>query len=370
MEVILCNWQAFFRGMFPIGYPEKNTMKRIAYALLLAGVLAACQRNVAPGRESAKAAQQAGTIEWLGRWIGAWEAMAGSVLKLPPAAAPIMLFYDNEYVYTTSDISAPGGEPFEGPAFFGKKLPWRKTAHHDTLTIPDGQKVPVQLMTFAAPAKEKSVEAFFVMAAPAFWNEAGINSEEVGLEKMLTGVFLHEFAHTRQMNGIGRIITDYERSHRFDFPVGDDMIQAYFSGDSSYVKRFKAEVDLFYQAALSPDEGDVKRLANQGMKMLKERQNQYLVSKNKVLGEMDNVFLTMEGMGQYMMAKYLQSPWGGTIPKAAAIKATRRGKNWWSQEEGLALVLLYERLTPNPDWTILFTDKPADIVTLIEDKLK
>jgi hypothetical protein len=225
-------------------------------------------------------------------------------------------------------------------------------------------------MTFAAPAPERGIEAFFVMAAPSFWKEAGINSEEVGLEKMLTGVFLHEFAHTRQMNGIGRIITEYERSHRFDFPVGDDMIQEYFANDSSYVKNFKEEVELFYQAALSPGEADMKQLAKQGMIMLKERQNQYLIRKNKVLGEMDNVFLTMEGVGQYMMAKYLQSPLAGTVPKVVAIHATRRGKKWWSQDEGLALVLLYERLTPHPDWTILFTDKPADIVSLIEDKLK
>lgn len=104
--------------------------------------------------------------------------------------------------------------------------------------------------------------------------------------------------------------------------------------------------------------------------MLKERQNQYLLRKHTVLGEMDNVFLTMEGMGQYLMATYLQGPAGGAVPKATAIQATRRGKTWWSQEEGLALVLLYERLTPNPDWTILFTDKPANIITLIEDKLK
>jgi hypothetical protein len=345
-------------------------MKRIAYALLLAGVLVACRAQVAAGRKSAKAASQAGNVEWLSRWIGAWEAMAGNVLKLPPAAAPIMLFYDSKYVYTTSEVSAPEGEPFEGPTFFGNTLPWRKSAHPDTLTIPDGQKVPVQLMTFAAPAKESDVEAFFVMAAPAFWNEAGINSEEVGLEKMLTGVFLHEFAHTRQMNGIGRIITEYERSHRFDFPVGDDMIQAYFAGDSSYVQQLREEVDLFYRAALSPDESEMKRLANQGMRMLKERQNQYLMGKNEVLGEMDNVFLTMEGMGQYLMATYLQRPEGGTVPKATAIQATRRGKHWWSQEEGLALVLLYERLAPNPDWTVLFSGNPPDIVTLIEAKLK
>ena len=334
------------------------------------GVLVACRNHAAAGRKSAKAARPAGNLEWLSRWIGAWEAMAGNVLKLPPAAAPVMLFYDSEYVYTTSEVSAPAGEPFAGPTFFGNTLPWRRKAHTRTLILPDGQKVPVQLMTFAAPAKESGTEAFFVMAAPAFWNEAGIHSEEVGLEKMLTGVFLHEFAHTRQMNGIGRIITEYERSHRFDVPVSDDMIQAYFAGDSSYVQQFKEEVALFYRAALSPDEAEMKRLATQGMTMLKERQNQYLVGKNKVLGEMDNVFLTMEGMGQYLMATYLQRPEGGAVPKATAIGATRRGRKWWSQEEGLALVLLYERLAPNPDWTILFTDQPADIVTLIEDRLK
>ncbi len=355
--------------MFPRVILAKPMMKRIIYALFLTGLLMACRSPVAGGRKPANAAGPAGTPEWLSRWIGAWEAMAGNVLKLPPAAAPLMLFYDNAYVYTTSAVSAPAGEPFEGPTFFGNRLPWRKRAHADTLTLPDGQKVPVQLMTFAAPAGAQGAEAFFVMAAPAFWNEAGIHSEAVGLERMLTGVFLHEFAHTRQMNGIGRIITGYERSHRFEVPVSDDMIQEYFAGDSSYVRQFREEVELFYRAARSPDEGEVKRLATQALRMLKERQNQHLVGKHKVLGEMDNVFLTMEGMGQYLMAKYLQTPGGGTVPEATAIKATRRGKNWWSQEEGLALVLLYERLAPNPDWTVLFTDNPPDIVTLIEARL-
>ncbi|MBD0257287.1 MAG: hypothetical protein ICV83_16335, partial [Cytophagales bacterium] len=56
-------------------------MKRIAYALLLTGLLVACRSHVAGGRKPAKAADPAGNLEWLSHWIGAWEQMAGNVLK-------------------------------------------------------------------------------------------------------------------------------------------------------------------------------------------------------------------------------------------------------------------------------------------------
>ncbi len=345
-------------------------MKQIFYSWLCLGILIACKSNESSGRQPFNAEDQASELEWLHEWIDAWEFMVKEVLKLPQEKAPLMLFYDDTYVYTTSDISAPQGQSFEGPAYFSEKLPWEKQTHNDTLTLPDAQKVPVQLMTFAAPSEKQGVESFFVMAAPSFWKNAGIDSEEVGLEKMLRGVFLHEFAHTRQMNGIGRIITEYERNYSFDYEVSDDLIQDYFADDSAYVKKFREEVEVFYSAVLTEDEAVMRNLAQQGMRMLKERQEKYLSEEHQRLAAVDNVFLTMEGIGQYMIVSYLQSPKGGNISKDTAIKVARRGKSWWSQDEGLALVLLYERLNPNPDWKILFRENPADIVTLIETALK
>ena len=309
-------------------------------------------------------------IYWLYDWLAAWELTSKEIFKLSEANPPIMLFYDSDYVYTNSLISAPNGKVIIGPKLYGNDIVWLKQKHNDTLTIPDGKRVPVQIMTFAAPCEQKEIESFFVMAAPSFWQSAGIEEEVVGLTNFLTGIFLHEFAHTRQMNGIGAKITNYEQNNKFDFEVGDDLIQDYFSEDSLYVQLFREEVKLIYTLSKTPREQiKISDLENV-LKKIKQRQEAYLNPEKEILVEMDKIFLTMEGVGQYAMVSWLIHPKGGGFSKEIAIKVARRGKNWWSQEEGLALVLLYKQLSLNPDWKTMFSDSPTDIITLIEKELE
>ena len=84
---------------------------------------------------------------------------------------------------------------------------------------------------------------------------------------------------------------------------------------------------------------------------------------------MDNVFLTMKGMGQYAMMSYYMSVDGENLSYGKALKATRHNKKWWSQEEGLALILVYERLQEKIDWGKLFAMKDGTIIELLENRL-
>lgn len=306
-------------------------------------------------------------LEWLNEWLEAWQTTSREMLKLPKSEPPIMFFYDSIYVYTTSEVSAPEGELFNGPEYFGMKLPWRRVVHNDTLVIPDGQRVPIQLMTFAAPLEDN--RNYFVMAAPDFWQNAGIESKEVGLETLLTGVFLHEFAHVNQLNGIGKRITELETKNKFKVEVSDDIIQEYFAADTAYVNDYNKDVSLLYKAVFSATDEDMKKLTEQGLSMLKKRQSKYLQTENPILVEMDNTFLTMEGVGQYMIVNWLVLPENGNTPFATAVEVARRKRQWWAQDEGLALFLILTRLS-KPDWAgEIFSDKPKNIVELIEREL-
>lgn len=305
-------------------------------------------------------------ITWLYEWLTAWELISNDVFRLEETPPPEMLFFDDKYVYTNSRTSAPKGEKIDGPKLYGKEIVWLKQSHNDTITIPDGKRVPIQIMTFAAPSEKEGVGSFFVMAAPLFWKNAGIESEEVGLKDMITGVFLHEFAHTRQMDGIGAKITEYEKNYQFDFPVSDDIVQDYFSKDSSYVQNFREEIASIYFLSGKPcdeiNSAEIKDI----LQVIATRQEKYLKPKNEVLAEMDRIFLTMEGIGQFAMLSWLTHPNGGAYPDETAMKATRRGMNWWSQEEGLGLVLLYKKISQNPDWKSMFSKNPPDIIKLIQ----
>ena len=173
------------------------------------------------------------------------------------------------------------------------------------------------------------------MPLPAYWAKAGITSKELGLENLITGVFIHEFSHSQQMQNFGKKITEYEKEYDFGIPFSDDLVQDLFDKDSSYQALFNEEVRCFYAAS----KGSTMRweLLNAGLQTMKQRQQTYFKKKYKNLDQIDNFFLTMEGLGQYSMYVWLIHPKGGNIKKQIAIEGVRRKKNRWSQDEGFAL---------------------------------
>jgi len=328
----------------------------------------ACNQNMGFG-SARKAEIKTVQLTWIEKWFAAWELVSNDIFKLSPDSLPEMLFFDETLIYTTSKISAPDAPIVKGPKIFGQDLPWRTILHNNKIKLPNGQEVPVGLMTFAAPAKEGNV--FFVMASPTFWKKAGIESKELDFEKMLTGVFLHEFAHTRQFQGFGSMIDSIERNHIFkDTELNDDIVQDYFKKDTAYVNIFKAEVDKFYEAFFAESLTDTKRLTSEAITLYKNRQHKYFIKEKIILNDLDNIFLSMEGLGQFVAVSWLIHKEGGNIPFATAVNGFRRKRNQWSQEEGLAMFLILDKLT-NPNWNKnVFGKNPMYIIDLLERAVK
>ncbi|HEY0676803.1 MAG TPA: hypothetical protein VGD17_00905 [Chitinophagaceae bacterium] len=310
-------------------------------------------------------------LNWLKNWFDAWEMTSKEILALPPMSAPELLFFDDSIVISTSDVSAPVGKPIDGPKFFGRKLPWKIMEHKGKLTLPDGQTVPLGLMSFAGPLKNG--KSFFVMAAPSFWKAAGVTSAELNLDRLLTGVFLHEFAHVSQTKGFGALIDSIDGKHFFSgVEINDDMVQDYFKYDTNYIRHFKLEVSKFYEAAFSSSDQNARSLIQEGLELLVSRQQKYFTAEKEVLKELDDIFLSMEGIGQYVAVAWLIHPKGGNLPVETAVKGFRRNGKQWSQEEGLALFLALSKLV-KPDWRKeMFSEHPTYITDLlrkaVEDK--
>ncbi|NML22640.1 hypothetical protein HHL16_17285 [Pseudoflavitalea sp. G-6-1-2] len=304
--------------------------------------------------------------DWLFNWINAWELINKDLLKQPPVEPPAMLFYDNEYVYTNSVVSAPNGTSIDGPAIYGKNIQWRKATHADSIMLPNGQTVPVQLMSFAGPVGNGGT--FFVMAAPAFWENAGVKSTLFNLDMMLTGVFLHEFAHCRQYEGFGRLIDSIEQKHAFKtVPLNDDIVQGYFKSDSAYVKYFRTETEMFYSSILPPKKNMGKKFVEMGLGMIESRQRKYFTGDTAILQPLDNIFLSMEGLGQYVAVSWLCHKQGGNLPLATAVEGFRRKRNQWSQEEGLSIFLALGRFA-KPGWiNKQFGTNPTDVIQLLKE---
>ncbi len=301
--------------------------------------------------------------EWIDGWFEAWELTSKEILHLSHAPAPAILFYDASCVYTTSAKASGTSDVLEGPALLETPLPWRALPHDGTITLPDSTEVPVQLMTFASPDGEGG--SYFIMAAPDFWAAAGVDNEVLGRSRALTAVFLHEFAHTRQIPFFQDVIAPIGESWVFPEELSDDVVQERFGSDSAYVAAYQVERDLLFRAALADSISQVRALAAEALAMMRTRQARWFTGENEVFTLLDDAFLSLEGAGQWTGYAWLTHPNGGGVQADVAMEQMRGRKQSWTQDEGLALFLVLDRLLPN--WpALVFGTRSAGAVQLLE----
>ncbi|NOT93894.1 hypothetical protein [Ferruginibacter sp.] len=335
-------------------------MIKIFYSLILFFIsLSVCGQSKSDKQESYLAFYNA-----TNKWFSAWKLVSKEIYKIKKVRPVEFVFFDDKYVYSTSAVTVKNGSPVKGNNLMNLKFQWKKELHNDSLTLPDKSVVVINLMSFAAeiPAEGKS---FFVMPLPSFWKQAGASSKELGLENLITGVFIHEFSHSQQMQNFGKKMTAFEKQTNYGVEFNDDIVQNIFAKDTAYLNYYKKETELFYAAIKN---NTVERsVVNEGLLLMKQRQKEYFKGKYENLKEIDNFFLTMEGLGQYSMFLWLKHPKGGNIKREMAIEGVRRGRKWWSQEEGFALFLILDKLTVPKNWAKdMFGDKTESVTILIE----
>jgi hypothetical protein len=302
------------------------------------------------------------------KWFSAWRLVSRKVFKIKSLKPVEFVFFDDKYVYSTSSVTIPDGEIVKGPEFLGNRFVWKKALHKNSIKLPSNETVPIGLMSFAAELKGEKSNSFFIMPLSTFWQKSGVNSPELGLQNLITGVFLHEFSHSQQMQNFGRKISEYEKTTSYSVNFTDDIVQDLFGKDASYTELYKQETETFYQAANSKETVAKISLTKKGINLLKLRHSRYFNGVYESLGNIDNFFLTMEGLGQFVMYAWLTNQKGGNIPSEKAIVGVRRGGKWWSQDEGFVLFLLLASYEKPEKWgKDLFGIKTTSVVELLQN---
>lgn len=284
-----------------------------------------------------------------GGWVDGWFAALDHVEKelgLSPAPPAALVFYDAECVWNRS----PGAAE------------WLSERHGGILRMPDGAAVPVGLMSFAAPVDGGG--GYFVMAAPSFWEAAGVNSAELGRERLMTAVFIHEVSHIRQLRGYGGLLDAIESDGGTPEGLNDDIVQARFESSPEYREAWSEERDLLFEAADAASEERVRALARAALTRMQQRHQRWFVDDASAYRVLDSLFLSLEGAGQMLSFRWLVSPGGGGVGPASAIAGLRRGGNQWSQDHGLALFLVLDRLLP--EWPqLVYGEEPIGAEELL-----
>jgi len=276
---------------------------------------------------------------WLERALANWLRAERDYLLLEPQALPEVVAIDRKCTYRL-----PAGDLAEAVA----------VPHGGTVRLPGGNEASLGPISFASG----DASGYFAMSLPSVWREAGVTSE-VGLERLMDGVLLHEIMHTRQTAlayaVLGPLVAETGIP---DDELNDDIVQQRFGGDPDYAAAWSEERDLLFAAAAAPDDDEARRLATLALERMRARHARWFSGDKAAFASLDEVFLTMEGMGQWMIWRYFLSPEGGGYAPEQVLAAVRRGGRQWSQDEGLALILVVDRLLPgwqerafrDPDW--------------------
>ena len=297
-------------------------------ALLILAALATAA-PVAAQRAPAACVMDRADARWINGALANWVVAERTLLRLPAAPVPTVVVADQRCQFDGAGGALP--------------LRWSGRPHGGKLHLPDGSAPQVGVMSFAGATANGA--PFFVMSLPSVWRAGGVTSP-LGLERLMDGVLLHEMMHTRQFAKASSGMKALEV--RLGADINDDALQEKFAKNPAYVAAWKAENDRFYAALLQRNPVIARRQFRQALAMMAERRRRFLSGRNKAWAEADRLFLAMEGMGQWLIFRWNSRATPGAVPTAASLEPVRRGRKWWTQEQGLALFLLLDRFSP--DW--------------------
>jgi hypothetical protein len=287
---------------------------------------------------------------WINQALAAWRFAEVRELHLTPKPLPPIEVFDDHCQYiSVSSQTVPT---------------WKGSIHGSTISLPNGSTVPFGVVSFAAPVAGQEDAGFFVMSLPSVWRANHVQSG-LGVERLMDGVLLHEMTHTRQFYFVNPTMDRLAKANHLSDDIGDDSLQDAFSKDLKYVAAYERERDLLYEAALASDNAEARRIAKKALAQVRARRSMWFAGKLAYWKEVDEVFLTMEGLGQWNAYAWLTDPEGAHLAPTLALPEVRRKRNRWTQDEGLALFLVIDRLVPG--WqSFAFAKHPELAYELLE----
>lgn len=222
--------------------------------------------------------------------------------------------------------------------------------HLDKLVSIASQEFPVGPVAFA------DGESRIVIALPSVWTKAGVTSK-FGVEKFVTGVFVHEMVHTKQTALIHEALGPLQASGLLPSEVSDGLIQQVFESDPEYRAAIAYERDLLLRAIGTADDREALNLVAMALEAMDDRRARWFVGEKASYAVLEDVSLSSEGLGQLAMYRYLSS---GLYEddQASALEEVRDGGADWMQDEGFSILLLADRFLGDldsrmfrePDW--------------------
>ncbi len=293
---------------------------------------------------------------WVASALAGWTRTAARDVGIGVKRSPVLVFFDEKCTHTLVPTS---GSRREGLVAARLRFTVSSAGHGDSIALPNGTNIPMGLTSFASPQPDGRM--FFVMSLPSIWMTSGRGPHA---DLLATAVFMHEFTHTQTVALSARI--DTVVAHGLPEDSDDDVIQKRFGKRDGYAAGYERERDLLFAAAAAPSIARARALAGEALQAIEQRRAHWFTGEDTVYADAEDLFLSLEGTGQWSAYRWLVDPKGGAMAPADALPFMRRGGRQWSQDEGLALLLTVHRLSPASP-KMLYRDRPKTILAVLRE---
>lgn len=327
---------------------------------VLSVVVASCAMSAAEqasSRRQPDCAVPPADQAWIDRAVSAWHMAKHDITGIGDIENFSALFFSADCLLVSNNaLIATSGN-----------VVWNARRHDGTVILPDGNEMAAVVTSFTSADDER---AFFVMSTPSVWRTGGVDGGPLGLETLMVAVMLHEVSHVAQSPTYGVQVTELQR--RFSLPesFGDDSLQARYEDEEAFGTSVVRETELFFQAAATADDVAAYRLARGARDLMRARADQWYTDEDAFWREGEDIWLTFEGSGQWVGYQWLTSDHGADVPPSVALEGFGRRSKWWSQNEGLGIVLTLDRLGDSSWKRHAFGDGAKTLLEMLDDVLE
>ena len=276
---------------------------------------------------------------WLARAMSNWTQVGEKLLRVESRPFPFLILFDDECVYQVN----PGDR-------------WHVTAepHRGSVRLPNGRAIaPIGVAITSPTVHDTGV--FLAIALPDAWRaDPRYSAFETrsGWERYLVGAFAHEMTHARMLEYLLPRLRALEAAIYPD-TVEDNAIQNRFGHDRDFAQSIRSETELLYRATVTPTTSTRMQHAREAQELMRARWNRYYVGDFQPWRELEQVFLDLEGVAQWVAFHVRYGPDVGVsrAPGSTFVRVLDRFRDAgevWSEDQGLLLIFTLDALVP--DW--------------------
>jgi hypothetical protein len=324
------------------------------------------------GNQVAEQTLNQSTLFWMQAVLNNWEAACRRSLHIAPEPLPWIIFYDENQAWhlkPEEHLLPPHQVSAHSLKFVGRTYSIFRVEHQDGgLWVPgrEALKINVASPPVTTMPYDKDRKSFFIVALPALYHRLAGSDQAANLDELFLGLTAHELTHTRQliygMQQIKRLRAGNKLPESFD----DNIIQQEFGTNDEYKMTFEKERKLLTSAVLAQDIKDCRQKVEEVLSFNQKRKERFFTGEKKAYSHLEDIFLALESTAmwvQYQAARD-RAPAGEDWLKTL-IKLSENTDSW-SQEEGLALFLLIDRLVPGWQKRFLAQNFPSPFAVLRE----